>query len=1505
MAPSTFASAAAGSNQNSSTARQEGGSEWPRRTNGATQTFRRPSLATSHSQSNSIHQRDTSLESQPARYVPPHRNGTVPESRYPKEQLIDLFKTQNNTDNMSRDSLTSLFVAGWEPEQFNGFSDGSSGWAVRDAHRDGQAGPEAFWSNEGSMLPLGLVEMTEEEKEAFSTSVNSPIKPMNTATREGQGREGMPLRKISISQNPNSPGLAMNSPSATRTGRRREASESYPFPTNPLASPKPRDENRTTSPPPALRRRTTGFKDPDQDQKATEPEAMGGGGSGDASKQPGLAQPRIAANPLSAGLGGPASPWGTVQPSPGFAPMGSFGSFASGTPTAAPGEKRPGFGSGRAESRFKGLMSKDSHDDIGKTLKEKSSLSNFGKPADNTSWRTGWGEQGRSSMEQEHEGPSGSAALGGGEEISPPPIRGLHDLGTPHRPDHREEFGFSAWTPETGIKGFSHDQQHDQQSRGPQHVHQAMSPTNTNPYQSPQQGHAEADDLDTDDSELQNLNIPGLRGLMNDELGPMPGHFGGFSSFSQAPGDRSATSSAGPNRAFPGLSGLGALPGLSGSAAWGGLPATSATPTRAHGGFGDSMFGSAADLQSPSLAGLGPSSFFGSSQSAAPGAGRGMSRMGSLFQQSGPTGMGAGDASRTAQEDEESVPAAPGLNDDTSARGFPQQSESRQSLDIPSGASQTSLSQQQPIGSSGNNQPPTAQQKTMVMPDRMRWIYRDPSGNTQGPWTGLEMHDWYKAGFFSPELLVKKAEDPDYEPLAQLIRRIGNSREPFLVPQIGIPHGTPQSNWGATGPLTGPTTTGQPPFAASFPSFGTTLTAEQQNALERRKQEEQYLMARQKEHLAQQQMAQRLQISGQHGLLPHQLQHHPSAQSLHSQPSFGSIASGPGFQASPMHAPTPGQAASGGFDSQFGAQNRGFGAVGAGASASAGLGALREEELNSAMNELGINQQQRETSGAPGQPFPQQSQQQQQGQYEQDIHEQQAKLHEQQVKLILEDNIRLQRGQDAAQQAHHEQHFSGERLEEFQKLQQQHQFDDQQAQQHYQQGQDEARERLEQAQQEAYAQAQRTPVREPKSLTEQVQQAVSAKQSPAQASPWGKVDPALPQPFPPAPSQSPLPAPAAQRNRSHVADALHAESHSRSQSPSVDTPSASIAPWAKEPAEAPRGPSLKEIQEAEAKNAAKAEALAADARRQALEREALAQMQAAAAASTSAGLPSSATWATAGGASPSAASTASAWAKAAKPVAGPTSAKSMAQIQKEEEARKKRLVAAAAQAQQNAALAGAAAQVQGKRYAELAGKVASGAPASPVAPQGSSAWTTVGAGGKTKAPLSPATAPPVRSASTTTTPLAAPALKKPTMPRTTTASNTAAVNAQEEFKRWAAGELRGDLKPGTTAEEFVTNLLAFPPEADIITEAVHSVSNTIDSRHFAEEFMRRRKMADKGIFDASSLGKSASPANGDAGRNGGGWSEVAKKGGKEAATPKENDLAGNFKVVAAKKKTKR
>ena len=100
----------------------------------------------------------------------------------------------------------------------------------------------------------------------------------------------------------------------------------------------------------------------------------------------------------------------------------------------------------------------------------------------------------------------------------------------------------------------------------------------------------------------------------------------------------------------------------------------------------------------------------------------------------------------------------------------------------------------------------------------------------------------------------------------------------------------------------------------------------------------------------------------------------------------------------------------------------------------------------------------------------------------------------------------------------------------------------------------------------------------------------------------------------------------------------------------------------------------------------------------------------------------------------------------------------------------------------------------------------------------------------------------------------------------------------------------------------MNNLLAFPSDIDLTTEAVHSVSTTIDSRHFAEEFIRRRKLADKGVFDGTTIaGKSASPASADAGKNAGGWSEVAKKGPKEAVA-KEDVSTGAFKVVAAKKK---
>lgn len=114
-------------------------------------------------------------------------------------------------------------------------------------------------------------------------------------------------------------------------------------------------------------------------------------------------------------------------------------------------------------------------------------------------------------------------------------------------------------------------------------------------------------------------------------------------------------------------------------------------------------------------------------------------------------------------------------------------------------------------------------------------------------------------------------------------------------------------------------------------------------------------------------------------------------------------------------------------------------------------------------------------------------------------------------------------------------------------------------------------------------------------------------------------------------------------------------------------------------------------------------------------------------------------------------------------------------------------------------------------------------------------------------------------------------------------------------------------------DDFVSQLLILPAEPEIISDSIYASSQTLDGRRFAEEFVRRRKLADKGIIPESSGGMGMpgfSPGNGSAGAEGkgnGGWSEVAKKGpagGGGVAGGKEGERE-SFRVVAGKKKGKR
>ena len=1260
-----------------------------------------------------------------------------------------------------------------------------------------------------------------------------------------------------MSSQSNAPGgYGPLSPTSTRApGRRRETSESYPFPQNPLSSPTGgfgREEQRAASPPPSLQRRRTDLKD---GNKSSERESDL---DDKAAQTPFGSLKRTTTGPLTSGFGAPSSPWANAPPSAGLSPMGSFGNFGIGQ-QGSQSDKRPGLGSGRAESRFKNLLSKDATEDaVARSVERKTSLSSLARVNENESWRPQQSQDGPPD-ELEEEMPSGSAALAADADLSPPQMRqgGFRGFGTPNRSESRDEFGFGAFGM-TSDNAHAFGQAFPHQTPGNlRHMpsgNEPMSPTDTNPYQSPEQRGIDllTEGMEGDGSDLQGNQLPGLGGFGGEQAQPFGG-LGGFAALPNlgriaggGPGssDRSQTSSAGANRGFPGLGGLGPLGGMPGAAAWPVTQGGLGTPNRQHAGisgaFGGGIFAtSTADMQSSALAGLGGGNMI------SPLGGIGTSRMASMFPPAMQDQMRQGEQDRDIGSDRNMQQQIPGPGDYSrvgnfsSGMGdlqsaFTEQEQPNEQQGPPFGApgpanqNQSSpqhvqsQSQSHIPSSQTPNQPPPPQQRTMVMPDRMRWIYRDPQGQTQGPWSGLEMHDWYKAGFFSPELLVKKYEDPEYEPLAQLIRRIGNSREPFLVPQIGIPHGAPSSSgpnaWAGSSPGSATATGAQPPFASSFPSFGTTLTADQQNALERRKQEEQYLMARQKEHLAQQQIAARLQhpvphgASATHGNLMTgggQLQHHSSAQSLHSQPSFGSVTSpttGP-FQASPIQGPQGHQP--GFFDHSFRgpSQTGAMGAVGAGVD---NLGHIREEEIPGIMDRLNLGARGGPGQfGAPGQPFA--------GQNQMQSNTGQEQQHQQQVQQMLHDRARLQQEQilhDAAQASGAEQVASNDRLQQFQQLQGQTSLPGVDARFQPVPTSDQQSSAVQSSigsPSAAYPQDQ-PPQPQELTLTEQVREAASVQQSPVQPQ-FG-----LPQPFPPAPSQSPLPAPSAQRHgRQSVADQLQTEERELSQTPSVDTPSAAVAPWAKETVEAQKGPSLKEIQEMEAKKAAEAEALAAAARRAAFEKEMEAQVQSQAQAPAP-GLPASASWGASGSPSTPTGTSASAWAKAAQKSAAPVPAKSMAQIQKEEEARKKKVAAAAANAQATA-MSGVASPVGGKSYANLAGKVA----APPGVPNVGGAWTTVGAGGKPKTPAAVPAPPAARTVSSGTLPTmqanATAARKAPTRSSTTTSAGN--VNAHEEFRKWAVGELRPDLNKGISGKAPSLNKAFIPISNCVYSRRIH------------------------------------------------------------------------------------
>ena len=967
------------------------------------------------------------------------------------------------------------------------------------------------------------------------------------------------------------------------------------------------------------------------------------------------------------------------------------------------------------------------------------------------------------------------------------------------------------------------------------HENEPLSPTETNPYQSP--APEKADDDDMPESSSGGGIIGGFR---RSDVG--------------APGsDRSGRSSTAGLGSGMG-SGLASFSSLSGGTLWGGTsgPSGLGNNTATSSFFGGSML---SDLNSPNTIGSGgPFSGggiggMGSIGSGGFGSASRASRLGQLFQQepqveeeqqpqqqqqqpggfesndalgdlrfgnafgSGRSGFGSAVDSpmreRPAAMDIFSLHTTRSIGNLGAAASGDNTLYPRERDDSLPGIH--SLHQNQPVQPaplSAGIQPPAVQpppqirpppgtvapqqQHVMVMPDKIQWTYRDPSGTVQGPFSGLEMHDWYKAGFFTPDLAVKRVEDPEFEQLGNLVRRIGNTREPFLVPlqapansALVQPATSQPSTWpGVAAWLSEnqqpPQTAGtvQPPFAGSFPSFGTTLTADQQNALERRKQEEQYLLARQREYLVQQQVFAKAQ---------HALHHQHSQQSLHSQPSFGSLQGNlqsPGGFGTPVAATTVGIGGQNSFEPGVLLRQAGAAAGGADAFGAGGHG----------------------MSGMAGQQLQQNSQ----------FAQQQQQVQADRLQMEQQRILEIQRQQ--VQKAYQTQHQQVEKQQELQQAQQQAVAAVAQAQQHVQSYEAHHIEREdERSSQQTQEHGGTVPVQHDKAPSPALESSawgIAPETVKPQAQPQAPEQPKVSIPkAPPSTKTSPRPTQAQITSSNDwqgsesvrlvqpfppptgsQSTILNIGSSSMARNSSNEAPhmsaSASIAPWANKDNEV-KQPSLtlKEIQEIEAEQQRNKEAYEAEQRRQLMAQQAANQPP-----PPAPGLPSTATWATSPSATPATGS-ASAWAKPlvkanSLPSAG--AKKTLSQIQREEEARKAKAAALAASTAQAAAQIPSAPLASGKRYADLASKTSQ--------PMASGAWTTVGPGGKSKLGASGPTGPlpstptaPVQPLRTVSSTIGIQTAKK-VVPAVAPVKPTA-TSAEGEFHKWAMASLTG-LKEG-------------------------------------------------------------------------------------------------------------
>ncbi|WVQ93228.1 hypothetical protein IAU59_000293 [Kwoniella sp. CBS 9459] len=744
----------------------------------------------------------------------------------------------------------------------------------------------------------------------------------------------------------------------------------------------------------------------------------------------------------------------------------------------------------------------------------------------------------------------------------------------------------------------------------------------------------------------------------------------------------------------------------------------------------------------------------------------------------------------------------------------------------------------------------------------VEWFYRDPNGQEQGPFTGTQMHDWYSHSYFTDDLPLRRASETSFRPLSELKTATGNAVQPFLSPirprqlppnlpipiaalqQNGHPASLPEQfrNLGVSSPVAAdPRISPQPPLQSTPQQFN-------------------------------------------QGFLPERNAFSPGA---YGGPGFGGN-NGLGSPAAFGPAPGPGGAwnaiAPGGprlngpfgsigmpspigqapmpfvqpqhqqqyFSPQVGSPARGGDMF----SPSVGVGAIPpspwgipQPHQQQVYPQHPIDQQQQQQlphqpSPMPAWPTESAQSQQPQPEIEQAVAEALAPvLAEEQTSASAEAEVNQTESIAATAPAANEEVAPVEEKADTPK-----------------------------------PESEVTPVQAEDSTPTSEPIAATPARAPAQSA-WGQNSPAVKAPsrkasivetsVPSTPaSVAPTPAAAAKASAKAVSATTQPPSDEtpvmpKTVAPATPGPTATAsatatpisektpavsskpAPWAlKEDKEAktPSGPSLREIQEAEAKKA--------EARRVALAEARAASASPAPTPSASTDeFPTSIAWglpssnkgqAAAAAASPAAPST------PVMPAWGGNDAapkKTLKQIQEEEEKRK----AKAAQAARAAQAAAGAPVGQKRGYADLAATVA---------PASAPGWTTVGFSGKASAAAvaSPAVSSP-SAARVVSTPISKPATpvksvaavikKDEGVNGSAGASGNGAPSV--EFIRWTKQALtgfKGDL------DDFIQVLLSFPVDIpasnraetlEIISDSVYANSSTLDGRRFAQDFYTKRK----------------------------------------------------------------